>query len=263
MKSMARFLAALLIAAVWFGMAAPAHAQQSPPATPAAQAAAPAPPTAQQVFDHYAEAIGGRAAWEKLTTRVRRGTVKIEGVDGTGTILVYERAPNLQVFITTLANGFIYRAGFDGKTAWQQDVAGKVKELEGTRAADRLALSNFYSDINLPKIYPHPKMVGQKTADGRLAYVVEAAVPGGNPRLLYFDAESWLLFRIDTFENPLSPTPTTINRHDDFRDVDGIKYPFKSSVQGPGINVQYRFTVLHHNVTVTDDEVARPASSSN
>jgi len=45
--------------------------------------------------------------------------------------------------------------------------------------------------------------------------------------------------------------------------VDGIKYPFKGSVQGSGVNVQFRFTVLHHNVTVTDDEVARPATSSN
>ena len=262
MRLFAQVLTASLMVAPWFGLVDPVHAQESQTPTPAAQPAPPAPPTAQQVFDHYSEVIGGRAAWEKLTSRVSRGTVRIEGIDGTGTLLVYERAPNLELSVTTLANGYVFRDGFDGKAGWEQDPSGKVKELEGARAADRKALSDFYSDINLAKIYPHPKMVGQKTADGRLAYLVEASVPGGIPRLLYFDAESWLLFRTDLFENPLSPVPTRIFRQDDYRDVDGIKFPFKGSVQGPGVNVQFRFTVLHHNVTVTDDEVARPAMSS-
>ncbi len=260
MKPVAPLLAALLVSAAPLGLAAPARAQQT---GPAAQPAAPALPTARQVFDHYSEVIGGRAAWQKLTTRVSRGTVRIEGIEGTGTMLVYERAPNLEMSVMTLANGYVFRDGFDGKVGWEQDASGRVRELDGARAADRRALSDFYSEIDLATIYPHPRMVGQKTADGRLAYVVEACAPGGNPRLLYFDAESWLLFRTDLFENPLSPAPTTISRQDDFRDVDGIKYPFKGSVQGAGLNVQFRFTVMHHNVTVTDDEVAKPANSSN
>ena len=263
MKSAATFLAGLLISGAGLGKATPALAQQSQPAAPPAQAIEPAQPTAQQVFEHYSEVIGGRAAWEKLTSRVSRGTVRTEGIDGTGTMLVYERAPNQELSIMTWPNGYVFRDGFDGKSGWEQNPGGKVKELEGPRAADRRALSDFYSEINFTKIYPHPKMVGQKTADGRLAYVVEACIPGGNQRLLYFDAESWLLFRTDLFENPLSPAPTTIFRQDDYRDVDGIKYPFKGSVQGPGVNEQFRFTVLHHNVTVTDDEVARPATTSN
>lgn len=270
MKRAVPFFSALLIAAAWLGLGGPARAQQSQAATPVAaqpsrpaEPNTPAPPTAEQIFERYAEAIGGRAAWSKLTSRVSRGTVRIEGIDGTGTMLVYERAPNLEVVITTLENGYTYRDGFDGKTGWEQNGLGKVKDLEGPRAADRRALADFYSEIDLAKIYPHPKMVGQKTADGRLANVVEAAVPGGYLRLLYFDAESGLLFRTDLFENPLSPAPTTISRQDDYRDVDGIKYPFKGSVQGPGVNVQFRFTTMHHNVTVTDDEVAKPPSSSN
>lgn len=263
MKSAVPLLAVPLTIAIWTGWALPASAQQSPAAAPAAQQNAPAPPTAPQVFERYAEAIGGRAAWEKLTSRVSRATVRIEGIDGTGTLLVYERAPNLEVTITTLANGYSYRDGFDGKTSWQQDATGRVKELDGPRAAERRILSDFYSEIDLAKIYPHPRMVGQKTADGRLANVVEACVPGGYLRLLYFDAESGLLFRTDLFENPLSPVATTILRQDDFKDVDGIKYPYKVSVQGPGVNIQFHFTALHHNVTVTDDEVAKPATSSN
>jgi zinc protease len=260
--------AALLMVLAWLLSAGAAQAQTpaAPPAAasaPAAQTSTPSPPTAQQVFEHYAQVIGGRAAWEKLTSRVSRGTVHIEGIEGTGTLLVYERAPNQDLSVMTLQSGYVLRDGFDGKAGWEQDLTGKVKELQGAREADRKALADFYSEIDLAKIYPHPKMIGQKTADGRLAYVVEACVPGGRQRLLYFDAESGLLFRTDLFEDPLSPTPTTVERQDDYRDVDGIKYPYRGSLKGSGVNIQFRITTLHHNVTVTDDEVARPANSSN
>ena len=270
MRGLGAWRAGRLAAGAWLVAAGWACAQSQPAAraqansgAQAAAASAPALPTAQQILDHYTQAIGGRAAWEKLNSRVSRGTVRIEGIEGTGTLLEYEKAPNIQLSTMTLQNGYVYRDGYDGKAGWEQDPTGKVKDLKGAREADRSALSDFYSEINLGKIYPHPKMIGQKTADGRLAYVVEACVPGGQQRLLYFDAESGLLFRTDVFENPLSPTPTIVERQDDYRDVDGIKYPFRGSVQGRGVNIQFRITSLHHNVSITDDEVARPLANSN
>ena len=39
--------------------------------------AAAAMPTADQVLDHYVQAIGGRAAWMKLNSRVSKGTIEI------------------------------------------------------------------------------------------------------------------------------------------------------------------------------------------
>ncbi|HKO04909.1 MAG TPA: hypothetical protein VJW51_09180 [Candidatus Acidoferrales bacterium] len=249
--------AALLFAMLLLPVAAPRTAlSQAPQGEPKL-------PTAREVFDHYTQAIGGREAWAKLNSRVSRGAVRVEGMDSTGTVLVYERAPNLQLSTLTLPNGLLLRQGFDGKAGWQQDPDGNVKALEGARGADSRAEADFYFEVSLDKMYPHPKMIGQRTADGRLAYVIEASVPGGMQRWLYFDAENWLRFRTDVFENPLSPSPTSIERYDDYRDLDGIKYPFRGSVEGSGFNLSFRFTVLRHNVAVTDDQVARPASASN
>ncbi|HUJ38978.1 MAG TPA: hypothetical protein VLW54_00420 [Candidatus Acidoferrales bacterium] len=274
MRGLGMARAGLAMAAAGLVAAGAAHGQTQPgPGATATRAAQSAPggagrseaaqPTAQQIFERYTQAVGGRAAWEKLNSRVSRGTVRIEGIEGTGTLLVYERAPNIQLSVMKLQNGYVFRDGFDGKAGWEQDPSGKVKDVKGAREADRKALSDFYSEVNLATIYPHAKTAGQRTADGRLANVVEACVPGGQQRLLYFDAESGLLFRTDLFENPLSPTPTVVEREDDYREVDGIKYPYRGSVQGPGVNIQYRITILHHNVTITDDEVARPLGNSN
>ena len=44
--------------------------------TPAKTQAAAAMPTADQVLDHYVQAIGGRAAWLKLNSRVSKGPLK-------------------------------------------------------------------------------------------------------------------------------------------------------------------------------------------
>ena len=264
MKGMGLLLVVLLVPSAWLDSAPVPQAAgtpaKQPPVAPPQPSGAPVLPAAQEIFERYTQAIGGRDAWQKLTSRVSRGTVRIEGIDGTGTLLVYERAPHQSLSAMTMANGYVFREGFDGKASWEQDPAGKVKLLEGARAADARADSDFYAEVNLAKMYPHAKTIAQRTADGRLAYVVEASVPGGTLRWLYFDAEDWLRFRTDIFENALSPTPTTVLRFDDYHDVDGIKYPYRGSVQGPGVNISFRFTVLHHNTTVTDDQVARPAS---
>jgi zinc protease len=264
MRRVALVFAVLLLSGAWFG-STPGSGPPSSFGSKRAQApqAEPKLPTAHEVFDHYTEAIGGRAAWEKLNTRVSRGTVRVQGMDGTGTILVYERAPNLQLSTLTLPNGLVLREGFDGKGGWEQDSEGKVKGLEGARASDVRAEADFYFEVSLEKMFPRAKLIGQRTADGRMAYVIEASVPGGTQRWLYFDAESWLRFRTDVFENPLSPSPTSVLRYDDYRDVDGIKYPYRGSVEGSGVNISFRFTVLRHNVTVADDQLIRPASESN
>ncbi|HKM89281.1 MAG TPA: hypothetical protein VJX29_01600 [Candidatus Acidoferrales bacterium] len=264
MKRVALLLAVLLLPGAWLGSLSGSglRARVGQGSAPAAQGETKLP-TAQEIFDHYTQAIGGREAWQKLNSRVSRGTVRVVGMDGTGTILVYERAPNQQFSTLTLPNGIVLRDGFDEKGGWEQDADGKVKGLEGARAADTRAEADFYSEVNLGKIFRHAKTIGRRTADGRLAYVIEASVPGGTPRWLYFDAETWLHFRTDMFENALSPSPTTVLRYDDYRDVDGIKFPYRDSVEGPGANITVRFTVLRHNVTVSDDEVARPATASN
>ena len=246
----------LLLAVLVASTAVPAEAP--PQATQADEKL----PTAQEIFGRYAEAIGGRAAWEKLTSRVSRGTIQVDGLDGTGTMLVYERAPNLQLSVLTLPNGAVVRDGFDGKASWEQDPSGVVKEVTGARGVDSRAESDFYSEVELGKLFPHAKTAGRQTIDGRQAYVVEGSIPGGTLRKLYFEVDTGLRFRTEIFENALSPSPTSVLHYDDYREIDGIKLPYKGTVEGAGPAIRFRFTVLHHNVPVTDDQIARPASAT-
>jgi hypothetical protein len=219
-------------------------------------------PTPQQIFDKHAQAVGGRDAWEKLKSRISRGTTRVEGMEGTGTFLAYERAPNLNSYTITLPNGIVLREGYDGKTPWEDNPREGPHDVTGSEAADIRALSDFYEDVEIGKVYPHPRMVGLQSADGHQAYVIEAAPPGGNKRLLYFDAETGLRFRMDVFNNALSISPTTVIHLEDYREIDGIKFPYHLRQEFQSTTLVIRFTFIRHNATVADDQLARPLSGS-
>jgi hypothetical protein len=216
----------------------------------------------QQVFDKHAQAVGGRAAWQKVTSRVSRGIVEIEGQEGSGKFVVYERAPDRHASTVTLPNGIVLHEGFDGKAAWEDDPKAGVHNLKGTEAEDSRATADFYEDVELENVYRRAKVIGQQLADGRQAFVVEAAPKGGYKRLLYFDVETGLRFRTDVFRNPLSFEPTSVLRLDDYREIDGIKVPYHIRYQIQGTSMLLRFTAIRHNVTVGDDQLARPLGST-
>jgi hypothetical protein len=57
--------------------------------------------------------------------------------------------------------------------------------------------------------------------------MVQGRKPGGPPISLYFDDESGLLVRMVRYsESPVGRVPTQID-YEDYRDVSGIKVPFK------------------------------------
>lgn len=51
-------------------------------------------PAVEAILDKYVAAIGGKAAIEKLSSRVQKGTIEIPSAGITGTIEIYAKAPN-------------------------------------------------------------------------------------------------------------------------------------------------------------------------
>src|ERR1700722_13875215 len=81
--------------------------------TPAATPSSAALPSADQVLKHYYAAIGGRAAWEKLHSRVSKGTIEIPAMNNlTGTIEVHMKAPD-SILLVINVGGAVIQQGFD------------------------------------------------------------------------------------------------------------------------------------------------------
>ena len=229
----------------------------APVATPSATKAA-ALPTADQVLDHYVQAIGGRAAWLKLNSRVSKGTIEIPAMNNlSGTVEIHEKAPNSMLAVINLG-GAAFEQGFDGKIAWSDNPQSGLRELSGGELDDARHEANFYHALELRKLYTKMTVTGIERVNEHDTYAVEATRAEGAPDKMYFDMQTGLLVRsVNQRYTPDGVTEFTADV-DDYTEVDGVKLPFTVRQTGASATFVIRFTEVHHNLQLTDSQFAKP-----
>lgn len=230
------------------------------PAKPAAESAAKLP-SADQIFAKYAQALGGEAAYRKLTSRVGRGTFTIAAAGLTAPMEIYQKAPNKNVTLITLPGFGAITQGYDGKVAFDQQPTSGLRELGGKELAKRQRAADFYNDLNYGKQYTKTIVTGVETVGTAQAYRVDATTPEGDIEKLYFDKQSGLLVRKDeASETPEGLIPTQ-SYFEDYRTIDGIKYPFTARITSPAVGViTVTLTELKHNVPIDDTKFNKPTA---
>jgi hypothetical protein len=77
----------------------------------------------------------------------------------------------------------------------------------------------------------------------------------------YFDKDSGYLLRILRYtKTPLGQSPTQID-NDNYRDQDGLKVPFLTTISRPNSRIAIRIDEVKFNVPVDDARFAIPAGS--
>jgi len=84
-------------------------------------------PTLDQVLEKYVQAVGGKTAFDKLTSRVTLQDVT--GGDATQTVEIYEKAPNKRLIMVSSGGSVQTLNGFDGAIAWVKN-QGVVREMQ-------------------------------------------------------------------------------------------------------------------------------------
>jgi hypothetical protein len=215
-------------------------------------------PTAEQVFDKYIQAIGGKSAFDKLKTRVWKGTY----ITSNGASLPYEvqqAAPNKFLTILTTPKQGIFLTGLNGASGWQQNPRG-VHELGGSDLAQLKSFAGLFGGVNLKEQYSKMRVVRKEKIGEREAYLVRAESVDGNNERLYFDTQTGLLLRRIVIEKTvLLPLPEQTD-FEDYREVDGVKLPFTIQVYDidPAHNATRKFTEIKHNVSVDDAKFNMP-----
>lgn len=193
-------------------------------------------PSLDSILQKYLEASGGKSAFDKLTSRVSRGTVEITALGITGTAEIDEQSPNRSSLIIEAPGlGKIQRT-FDGSHAWLQDplqgfirFTGPGLELSRTAAA-------FNKQARMKELYPAAVVIGKEKLAGKTTYVVEMGF-----EKWFFDAESGLLLRKGN------------TYYDDYREVDGVKLPFRMRDDlFAGAGLIYQLTEIKHNVEIDE-----------
>lgn len=233
--------------------------QSQPSQKDAAPSANSAAPSVDKIIDHYVAAVGGRAAWQKLTSRVSMGTIEVPSANLSGTVVIHEKAPN-KILAIIIVSGSAFRQGFDGTVGWAEDPQSGIREQSGAELAEARRQGDFYSPLNTHEHYSKITFLGSEKVNDHDTYVLEASLAeGGQPDKLYFDAQSGLPVRLISQHH--SPEGVSQFQEDfaDWRRVDGVTLPFSISQTGGDTGFVVKMSEVRHNVELGDGEFSKPA----
>ena len=215
--------------------------------------------SADSLFDKYVQAVGGRARVSAVTSYLARGTY--EGFDTAFTkipVEIYAKAPNQRTMVVKMFNGDSVRA-FDGRNGWLAgpDTPMPIVELTGgnLERARIEALMTFPASIG--QAYAQWK-VGRTAVDGQEVFIVQGNTAGLPPTNFYFDQTGMLLRLVRWTETPVGRVPTQID-YSDYRDVSGVKMPFKFVVSQTYMQATIELSTIQANAAIDVVKFNKPA----
>ena len=223
--------------------------------------------TADEVIEKSITAMGGRAAMEKIKTRQTTGTITLTTPAGDipGTIEVTNAAPNkartvIKADLSSLGAGpMTIDQRFDGTNGYVLD------SLQGDRPISGDQLANMRTNS-----FPHPflgykangttvKLLAKEKVGARDAFVLQFEPASGPSVKQYIDAENYLpLQAVIKLTLPQVGEVEQTALSSDFRDVDGIKVPFKLQVSSAIQGFTIVISKVEQNVPVDDKVFVKP-----
>jgi hypothetical protein len=238
-----------------------APAAQGTPGAQAAPSATPALPSADEIFSKYIAAIGGQANIDKIKSRALKGSTA--QANGVVAFEISQAAPDKFHIVATTPTGAFER-GFNGTVGWEKGPQG-VRQLSPGEVAQLQASIGLLRNIRLKEQFNSTRVrPGEKIGD-RPTYMVIGTTRDNRQERLFFDAETGLLLRrISYMTTLIALIPEQID-FEDYRDVDGVKFPFvvRVSAVEVGNPVSTRtFSEMKLNAAVDEAKFNMPAAAT-
>ncbi|HSF99600.1 MAG TPA: hypothetical protein VLA20_00660 [Vicinamibacterales bacterium] len=216
-----------------------------------------APPSADQILEKHIDAVGGRAALERVSTMTARGTLSVPDAGLTGSIELYGKAPDKVASFVDFG-GMQQAEAYDGTTAWSDDPQNGVLVKAGAELVDARNGAVFNKELQMKAIYPTMTVSGPEAVGQRQAWVVTATPAAGTPVKLFYDAETGLLIRqMLTRQTPMGPLEVDL-RLEDYRTVDGVRRPHTIRQLTSMFSAVIQLSEIRHNVEIDDAVFKKP-----
>src|SRR5437764_6620171 len=186
--------------------------------------------SADKVFENYFQALGGRDRLAKLTSFTATGTYYGFNTGGGEVPLeIYARAPDQRTQIIHMDIGDGVKT-YDGRNGWVAEEWRPVPLVTltgGNLTGARLdAMISFPAGIQ--KSFSDWK-VGSTVIDDRAIQILQGTNSGETPVNLYFDETGLLVRLVRWNKTAVGTVPTQID-YADYREVAGVKLPFRTTV---------------------------------
>jgi photosynthetic reaction center cytochrome c subunit len=244
----------------------------------------PGLPKPETILDKFIEASGGAQRLASLSSFVGRGTsVGFGGFGGGGDVEIDAKLPDQRstiiLFKEETGRGDQIRS-YDGHTGWVRtplNVLGEYQlngsDLDGARFDAQLSFPGQIKQIltnlktgpptgimDLPGPQSQTSLQKDITLGGTHSVnVVQGTGSRGLLVTLYFDRQSGLLLRELRYgKSPIGRVPTQID-YADYRDVDGIKLPFRITYAWLDGRDSIELKDIKLNVPIDEAKFGRPA----
>ena len=208
-------------------------------------AAAASAPTGADTFNRHFNAVGGRAALQKIQTVVVKGTGEEKGKSFD--LEFYLKIPGQILMVAHTAEGLSVRQGRDGRAqCWREDAQG-VRALTDTEAGELMGLTGgfFYpAQLFWSRMLSNAPCRSERDGDQELMAVGQENSPF--PKV-FFNQATGQLVRIGQ------------DRFEDYRPVDAIQFPFLATDAG---QFRVRAKEIQCNVAINDSVFDNPAGKT-
>jgi len=225
-------------------------------------AQAPGAPSADQILEKYIQALGGTQRLASLKSFVARGTYQGYDDPEKRAAEIYAKAPNERTFTVHTPNGDSTTT-YDGRAGWiaapDTDQPMPVMTLTGGDLQGAKVDTSVSFPRSIRQVFSQWRVGLPSTINDRDVQVVQGSNPDESPVKFYFDQQSGLLVRVVRYTNlPVGLNPTQID-FADYRDVSGVKIPFRWTVTWTDGRSVTELNQVQPNVTIDAAKFAKPA----
>jgi hypothetical protein len=241
---MSRRLPTVLLGGVLTLLAAiPAHAQG-------------ALPSGREVVNKFIEAMGGREVVLAQSGRHMTGTFDIPAQGMSGALDVYGQPPNKMLVRVTLQGIGEITSGYDGTTAWAVNPMMGPMVLDSLQALQTRQQADFYSSLYPEDQITSLETVADTTFEGTAGYKVKVTTAWGETYHEFFDKKTGLMLGSQRTNASPMGNVDILTLVSDWRTVEGMRVPFKSTQRTMGI--EQVVTITKVEVTTVPDSVFVP-----
>ena len=226
---------------------------------------APGAPSVDSILDKYIQAIGGPQRLANLRSFFAKGTYQGYDTDSEKVpVEIFSRGPDQRTMIVHLRIGDSTTT-YDGRAGWIAAPDRPLplltlggEDLDGVKLDAELAFPARIKEILGRWRAGFPKT---DIAD-REVQIVQGTAPGGSRVKLFFEKESGLLVRMVRYTDTAVGIVPTQTDYSDYREVDGIKMPFRWTVTWTDGQSTTELSEVQPNLAIDAAKFAKPAPAA-
>ena len=210
---------------------------------PVSKKAVAAGVTAKTVLDNYIKAIGG----EKAVLAVKSlSTIATGEIQGTALEMTSKITSSNKLAIEMKAMGMTMMKQVVNEKGAYVTQQGQRKDLDGDKLAEIKASAMPFDEIKMSQ-KADVTLDGIESFNGADAYVIK-----NGKSTLYYDVTSGLKIGKAVVQEANGQKMTQITNFGDYKEVKGIKFPFKTSLSFGPQEIEFKTTEVKINEGVTD-----------